>query len=111
MSEIIEKLIQYFALIIDVIGVVIVMWGVGRAVITLIVKEVSSDKRESKREHFQKMRYDLGYVLVLAIEFFLAGDIIRTVISPEWNDLARVAALAVIRTILSFVLTKEMKMK
>lgn len=111
MYNIIENLIRHFALIIDVIGVLIIMWGAGRAVITLVAKEASNEKKESKREHFQSMRYDLGYVLILAIEFFLAGDILRTVISPEWNDLARVAALAVIRTILSFVLTKEMKMK
>ena len=36
--------------------------------------------------------------LVLALEFLLAADILRTAISPTWNDIGQLAAIAAIRT-------------
>ena len=47
--------------------------------------------------------------LVLALEFELAADIIRTAISPTWDDIGQLAAIAVIRTFLNFFLERDMK--
>jgi uncharacterized membrane protein len=47
--------------------------------------------------------------LVLALEFELAADIIRTAISPSWDDIGQLAAIAVIRTFLNFFLERDMK--
>jgi len=42
--------------------------------------------------------------LVLALEFLLAADILRTAISPTWNDIGQLAAIAAIRTVLNYFL-------
>jgi uncharacterized membrane protein len=47
--------------------------------------------------------------LVLALEFELAADIIRTAISPTWDDIGQLGAIAVIRTFLNFFLERDMK--
>jgi uncharacterized membrane protein len=47
--------------------------------------------------------------LVLALEFELAADILRTAISPTWNELGQLAVIAVIRTFLNYFLSKDMK--
>ena len=47
--------------------------------------------------------------LVLALEFELAADIIRTAISPSWNDIGQLAVIAVIRTFLNYFLEKDIK--
>jgi uncharacterized membrane protein len=47
--------------------------------------------------------------LVLALEFELAADIIRTAVSPTWDDIGQLGAIAVIRTFLSFFLERDMK--
>jgi uncharacterized membrane protein len=47
--------------------------------------------------------------LVLGLEFELAADIIRTAISPTWDDIGQLAAIAVIRTFLNYFLEKDIK--
>jgi uncharacterized membrane protein len=47
--------------------------------------------------------------LVLALEFELAADIIRTAISPSWDDIGQLGAIAVIRTFLNYFLERDMR--
>jgi uncharacterized membrane protein len=48
-----------------------------------------------------------GWIL-LALEFTLATDIVRTSISPSWEDLGKLAAIAAIRTVLSIFLERDL---
>ena len=48
-----------------------------------------------------------GWIL-LALEFTLAADIVRTSISPTWQDLGKLAAIAAIRTVLSIFLERDL---
>ena len=47
--------------------------------------------------------------LVLALEFLLAADILRTAISPTWNDIGQLAAIAAIRTFLNYSLEHDLR--
>ena len=48
-----------------------------------------------------------GWIL-LALEFTLGADIVRTSISPSWEDLGKLAAIAGIRTVLSIFLERDL---
>jgi uncharacterized membrane protein len=48
-----------------------------------------------------------GWIL-LTLEFTLAADIVRTSISPSWEDLGKLAAIAAIRTVLSIFLERDL---
>jgi uncharacterized membrane protein len=48
-----------------------------------------------------------GWIL-LALEFTLAADIVRSSISPTWEDLGKLAAIAGIRTVLSIFLERDL---
>lgn len=52
----------------------------------------------------------LRYVrwLVAGLTFQLAADIIKTTISPTWEDIGQVAAIALIRTFLEFWLMRDL---
>ena len=50
----------------------------------------------------------LGRWLVLALEFELAADIIRSAIAPTWTDIGQLAAIAVIRTGLNYALERDL---
>lgn len=47
--------------------------------------------------------------LVLALEFLLAADILRTAISPTWTDIGQLAAIAAIRTFLNYSLAHDLR--
>ena len=47
--------------------------------------------------------------IILALEFALGADIVRTAIAPTWNDIGQLAAIAVIRTGLNFFLERDLE--
>jgi uncharacterized membrane protein len=47
--------------------------------------------------------------LAIGLEFTLGADIVRTAITPSWNDIGQLAAVAVIRTFLNYFLDRDMK--
>lgn len=47
--------------------------------------------------------------LVLALEFQLTADLLHTAISQTWEDIGRVAALALIRTFLNYALEADLE--
>ena len=46
--------------------------------------------------------------LVAALTFQLAADIIESSIAPTWDDIGRVAAIAVVRTFLNYFLERDL---
>ena len=47
--------------------------------------------------------------LVIGLEFELAADVLRTAISPSWDDIGQLASIAVIRTFLNYFLGKDIE--
>lgn len=64
------------------------------------------DKDLIKLEH-EEIRNDLGYYLLLGMEFLVAADIIHTILNPNLEDLAVLGAIVVIRVVLSYFLQRE----
>lgn len=55
------------------------------------------------------IRLAMGEKLVLGLEFFLAGDIVQTIVVPTWESLAILGGIVVIRTVLVYLLNIELK--
>jgi uncharacterized membrane protein len=49
-----------------------------------------------------------GVWLLLGLEFELAADIVRSVISPTWFEIGQLGAIAVIRTFLNYFLEQDL---
>jgi uncharacterized membrane protein len=45
--------------------------------------------------------------LIAALTFQLAADLVHSAISPTWDDIGRLAAIAVIRTFLNYFLERD----
>lgn len=41
--------------------------------------------------------------ILLALEFALAADILRTAVAPTWDDISKLAVIATIRTMLNYL--------
>jgi uncharacterized membrane protein len=96
--------VQWMRLVVESLGALIV----GAGVLVTLAEAV----RGWRQEHgvpFNRVRLVFARYLVLALEFQLAADILSTAISPDWDQLGKLAAIAVIRTVLNYFLTHEMK--
>jgi len=58
---------------------------------------------------YEHVRLTLGRFLALGIEFQLASDILTTAVSPTFDDIGMLAAIAAIRTLLNYFLAQEIE--
>ncbi len=98
------NLVSWLKLLIETTGAIIIFIGVVLAFIEF-VKVLSS----AKPNGYTKIRLLLARYLALALEFQLGADILSTAISPSWDQIGKLGAIAVIRTALNFFLSREME--
>jgi len=89
--------LEAMALVVIVIGAVEAALGMVRVVFT---RHVTGSGRRA-------VWLEFSHWLVAALTFQLAADIVRTMVVPGWDDIGRVAAIAVIRTFLTFFLDRD----
>lgn len=89
--------------IIDAIALVVIVYGTIEVVIRIVRASLRSAPNHEKRDIW------LAYArwLIAALTFQLASDIIESSISTSWEAIARLAAIAVIRTFLEFFLGRD----
>jgi len=102
----VHEIINQLSLVLNIIGAAIVVWGILLSLSAFLLKEVFN--RKKALEQNEVIRLKLGSYLVLSLEFFIASDIVRTVITPTWESLGMLGAIVVIRTVLSYFLTKDL---
>ena len=107
MMDIFHNIINKTSFILSIIGALITIWGIAIALFEFLKKELL--RKGDCIKCNELIRIKLGSYLVLALEFFIAGDIIKTIITPTWEGLGILGAIVVIRTILSYFLTKDLK--
>lgn len=58
---------------------------------------------------FATARVTFARYLTFALELQLAADVLSTSVSPSWDQIGKLAAIAVIRTALNYFLRQEMR--
>ncbi len=98
--------VHWLQLAVEIGGAVVIATGVGLA-FWHFARALRHG--ESPRGGYVRVRLILAHYLALALEFLLAADILATSISPTWNQIGKLAAIAAIRTGLNFFLMREME--
>ena len=88
-------------------GVAIIVWGVILTLYRLLKLEFSRLKHKSIYRDRESMRHKFATYLLLALEFLIAADIIRTVIHPTLEQITILASIVIIRTVISYFLERE----
>ena len=88
-------------------GVAIIVWGVVLTVYRLLKLEFRRLKHKSIYRERESVRHQFASYLLLALEFLIAADIIATVIHPTFEEIAILASIVAIRTVISYFLEKE----
>lgn len=104
-QDTVREAVDWIVLVIESLAALIIVVGVVIALVLL----VRALQHPVAGHAFTRVRLVLGSYLVLGLEFQLAADVIRTAVAPSFEDIGQLAAIAAIRTVLNFVLTKEME--
>ncbi len=100
-ETVLRELAGLTALAVEVLAVLLIAFGAAQAFYNTAEHFVRGCSDKTWRaEIFARF----GMWLLFGLQFALAADIVRSVISPTWNDIGQLAAIAVIRTFLNYFL-------
>ena len=103
MREWLTQCTEYAILAIDAVALVVIVGATAQALVGM-VRLVATRSTEAGRRAVWT-RY--ARWLIAGLTFQLAADIIETSITTDWEAIARVAAIAVIRTFLNYFLERD----
>jgi uncharacterized membrane protein len=106
MEELLRTLAGSIALAVEAIAVLVIAFGAAEAAIRLVLRPFRGPETRAQRKDVW-LRF--GMWLLLGLEFELAADIVRSVISPTWQQIGELGAIAVIRTFLNYFLEKDLE--
>lgn len=105
----IRKVLEILILVLQGLSITIIVWGVILCLINFIKVEISTSNRLDIVQKITSTKNYLGSYILLGLEVLISADIIDSILNPTIHDILRLAAIVIIRTLISYFLNKEMK--
>lgn len=96
-----EMIIPILVSLIEIVGVLVVVYGVGRSILLFIL--AGGDLMVSDP------KLDLAKALAYSLEFKLAAEILKSVVVHTLDEFINLAAIVLLRVILTFVIHWEIE--
>jgi len=104
MVETVDQFADVIASAIELVMVLVIIIGSARTVVaiagTLVTRQASTAALRQIWLHYAAW-------ILLALEFALAADIIKTIVGPSWTEIGQLGAIATIRIALSYFLGRD----
>lgn len=97
-EKVFNTIVNYLILIVELVGIVILVYAVISAVIGLFKRQ-------------PHVRLKLAEGIALALEFKMGGELLRTVIVRQWDELLILGAIILLRAALTFLIQWEIKIE
>lgn len=106
MEALLHDFAHYVAMGVEAIAIAIIALGAIEALVDIVrVSMRPGATNDDRREVF----LEFARWLVAGLTFQLAADIVNTSFAPTWDELGHLAAIAAIRTFLSYFLDREVR--
>ena len=106
--EAIKTFLQWVGDIIDIIGILVLLFGF----IKMLFKYLRTEIRNllnTPIKSLQRIRSEIGIYILLALDFLIASDIIRTVMDVDREQLIELSILIALRIAIGYFLGKEVE--
>jgi uncharacterized membrane protein len=103
MEQFAREVVAVLIPIVDLVGAVVIGAGVLVAFVAYVLSEL-----RLRPQPYEGVRLLLGRFLALGLEFQLASDILGTAVSPTYDQIGKLGAIAAIRTALNYFLSQEL---
>jgi len=102
------RVLNVLSQVIGLTGAAVIVWGFGLIVVRFVKLEWQRMRGERIGPRREALRHQLGSYLLLGLEILIAADVLRTITHPTLQDMALLAGIVVVRTIISFFLDREL---
>lgn len=104
-----KNILQILVTILDWLSVLVIIYGVIMQFIGFIISELTAKDRSVAVEKVTMLKNFLDTYILFALEILIGADIIESILDPSIDHILSLAALVIIRTIISYFLNKEIK--
>jgi len=110
MFEQAREVLGFFDSLIEILGGVAIIIGIILAVLGYL-KSLLPESRAKRAHHvhIEDLRLRLGRYLGLGLDFLIAADILKTVVSPSIQNLILLGGVVVVRMLLTIFLSREIE--
>ena len=105
MEEIAKHITLYVSHAVEILAAVII----GIAVIKALYNYFSFLNPRRAKITKEEIRVQFGSSVAVSLELLLGADVLATAVAPSWDDIGKLAAIAIIRTLLNYFLERELK--
>jgi len=105
----IDATFKSLSYIINFFGMTVVIWGFLAGLWQFFSQRLAFSDTSVFFQRAGRVRAVLGIYILFGLELMIAGDIIRTFIDPSLDDLFILAVMVVVRTVISYFLSKEVR--
>jgi uncharacterized membrane protein len=105
MEEIAKTATIYISHTLEIISAAVI----GFALIKLIFAYFISFSTSKNFISAETARIRFGSAIAIALELLLGADVLASAVAPSWDDIGKLAAIAVLRTALNYFLERELK--
>ena len=102
--ELTSAILEIFKQFFEVVSALLIVYAGLKAAVEILLLEVLK-----RRYRSGNIRKEFTNKILFTLELLIVGDILGTVRQPTENDLILVGAIVVIRTVLGYFLSKEVK--
>lgn len=103
MEEAIRAAVDAVIPVVEAVGAFVILAGVLVTFAFWVLAEL-----RVQASTYEELRLRLARFLTLGLEFQLGADILGTAVSPSFEEIGRLGAIAAIRTLLNFFLQRDL---
>jgi uncharacterized membrane protein len=81
---------------------------IGIAIIQTLFSYFSLFKPSGKKITKEEIRVQFGSSVAVSLELLLGADVLATAVAPTWDEIGKLAAIAILRTALNYFLEIEL---
>lgn len=101
--------LEHISFVVESIGCFVMLLGFCISFIKFLKAQTKFISKGTPFKSMQLIRLDLGAYLLLGLEFMIVGDIIGTILRPNFNELTYLVVIVIIRTMIGYFLGKELE--
>jgi uncharacterized membrane protein len=102
-----QAVISPLALIVSAAGIAVIVWGAYSSAVRLIAAEGATVRGQAPSSEGPPVRFLFLSYLLPGLEFLIAGGVIRTLVTPDWQQALALGSLVLARSLLGLSLKSE----
>ena len=99
---VLETFFEIAGTVLGTFGALFILYGAAIAIVELLARET-----RIRAISYRDIRWKFTTRILIGLEFFVAADVIRTILEPTFQALIILGSLVIIRTVVSYFLGKE----